>query len=59
VVRAYADYEDTKPRIEGLVVAVARATIGTTEGTFRGHRLVVKRPRCRLRFLQASEWEGI
>src|SRR5947199_10385062 len=34
---AYADYEDTMARIEELIRTAARATLGTTEVSFRGH----------------------
>jgi lysyl-tRNA synthetase, class II len=56
---AYADYEDTMARIEDLVAAVARETVGTTTVTFRGHEIDLAPPWRRLSLLGALEAEGV
>jgi lysyl-tRNA synthetase class 2 len=56
---AYADYEDTMARVEDLVAAVARETIGTTQVTFRGQEIDLAPPWRRLRLAEALEAEGI
>jgi lysyl-tRNA synthetase, class II len=56
---AYADYEDTMARIEDLVAAVARATIGTTQVSFRGHDVDLKPPWRRLKLIDALEQESV
>jgi lysyl-tRNA synthetase class 2 len=40
---AYADYQDTMARMEGLVARVAEETLGTTRVTFRGHEIELGR----------------
>jgi lysyl-tRNA synthetase, class II len=56
---AYADYTDTMARIEELVGTVARETIGTTQVTFRGHKVDLKAPWRRLKLLDALEENGL
>jgi len=56
---AYADYEDTMARVEDLVAAVARETIGTTQVTFRGQEIDLAPPWRRLRLVEALEAEGV
>jgi lysyl-tRNA synthetase class 2 len=56
---AYADYEDTMARIEDLVAAVARATIGTTRVSFRRHDVDLKPPWRRLKLIDALEQESV
>jgi lysyl-tRNA synthetase class 2 len=56
---AYADYEDTMARVEDLVAAVARETIGTTQVTFRGQEIDLATPWRRLRLVEALEAEGV
>jgi len=56
---AYADYEDTMARMEDLVAAVARETIGTTQVTFRGQEIDLAPPWRRLRLVEALEAEGV
>jgi lysyl-tRNA synthetase class 2 len=48
---AYADYEDTMRRMENLIEHVARATLGTTVTTFRGHEVDLKVPWRRIRLV--------
>src|SRR5918996_24713 len=50
---AYADYEDTMRRIEELVEAVARETIGTTRVSFRGHEVDLAAPWKRMELVGA------
>ena len=52
---AYAAYRDTMERIEDLVAAVARETIGTTEVIFRGHAIDLQPPWRRLGLVEALE----
>jgi lysyl-tRNA synthetase, class II len=52
---AYADYRDTMARVEELVEQVAREVLGTTEVTFRGHRIDLQAPWRRVRFVDALE----
>ena len=56
---AYADYRDTMERIEDLVAAVARDTIGTTEVVFRGHAIDLQPPWRRLGLVEALEGHGV
>jgi lysyl-tRNA synthetase class 2 len=56
---AYADYEDTMARIEDLVAAVARETIGTTTVTFRGRDIDLAPPWRRIRLADVLEREGM
>jgi lysyl-tRNA synthetase class 2 len=56
---AYADYRDTMDRIEELIELVALDTIGTTEVSYRGHDLDLKRPWRRLRLVDALEEHGM
>ncbi|MDP9231688.1 MAG: lysine--tRNA ligase [Actinomycetota bacterium] len=56
---AYADYTDTMARIEELIEAVARETIGGTEVTFRGHEIDLKAPWRRLKLVDALEEHGL
>jgi lysyl-tRNA synthetase, class II len=48
---AYADYQDTMARMERLVEHVARATLGTTVTTFKGHEVDLKAPWKRVRLV--------
>lgn len=56
---AYASYEDAMVRVENLVERVARATLGTTTVTFRGHEVDVKAPWRRLRLADALAEHGL
>jgi lysyl-tRNA synthetase, class II len=56
---AYADYRDTMARVERLVETVARDVLGTTEVEFRGHRIDLKAPWERRRFVDALDAEGL
>ena len=56
---AYADYRDTMERIERLIEAVARETLGTTTVTFKGRELDVKAPWRRLRLPDALAEHGL
>jgi lysyl-tRNA synthetase class 2 len=56
---AYADYTDTMERCETLVDQVARATIGGTKTTFRGHELDLAKPWARVKFVDALEAHGV
>jgi lysyl-tRNA synthetase class 2 len=56
---AYADYRDTMERMERLVEHVARATIGRTAVTFRGHDVDVKAPWKRVTLIDALEEQGL
>jgi lysyl-tRNA synthetase class 2 len=56
---AYADYEDTMRRVEELVEAVARETIGTTTVSFRGHEVDLKAPWKRLKLVDELERRGV
>jgi lysyl-tRNA synthetase, class II len=56
---AYADYEDTMRRIEELVEAVARETLGTTKVTFRGHDVDLKAPWKRIKLIDALDERGV
>src|SRR5437667_5558872 len=56
---AYADYNDTMARIEELVEAVARETVGTTKVTFRGHEVDLAAPWRRVKLVDALEERGL
>jgi lysyl-tRNA synthetase class 2 len=56
---AYADYEDTMVRIEELVAAVARDTLGGTAVEFRGHSVDLAPPWHRLPLVDALEERGL
>jgi lysyl-tRNA synthetase class 2 len=56
---AYADYNDTMERTETLVERAAKAAIGTTKVTFRGHEVDLARPWRRLKFAEALEEKGV
>jgi lysyl-tRNA synthetase class 2 len=56
---AYADYRDTMERFETLVETVARAVLGTTRVTYRGHDVDLKRPWRRLKLVDALEQHGL
>jgi lysyl-tRNA synthetase, class II len=56
---AYADYEDTMARIEGLVAEAAQAAIGTTRISFREHEVDLKPPWRRTKLIDALEQEGV
>jgi lysyl-tRNA synthetase class 2 len=56
---AYADYRDTMARIEELVAAVARETIGGTLVDFRGEQIDLAPPWRRLRLVDALADEGV
>jgi lysyl-tRNA synthetase class 2 len=50
---AYADYTDTMARMEELVETVALEVCATTEFTYRGHQVDVRRPWRRLKLVDA------
>jgi lysyl-tRNA synthetase, class II len=52
---AYADYEDTMVRVEGLLERVATEVLGTTRVSFRGHEVDLRTPWRRLRFVDALD----
>ncbi len=52
---AYADYEDTMARIEGLIERVATDVLGTTRVTFKGDEISLSKPWRRVRFVDALE----
>ncbi len=56
---AYADYRDTMARIEELVAHVARAVLGTTKVSFRGHELELAPPWARVTFVGSLEEHGL
>jgi lysyl-tRNA synthetase class 2 len=56
---AYADYRDTMERTETVVELAAKAAIGGTKVTFRGHEVDVARPWRRLGFVEALEEKGV
>jgi lysyl-tRNA synthetase class 2 len=56
---AYADYEDTMARVEGLVAEVVREAIGTTKVSFRGHDADLEPPWRRIKLIDALEAEGV
>ncbi|MFN2467486.1 MAG: lysine--tRNA ligase [Gaiellaceae bacterium] len=56
---AYADYADTMVRIEDLVAAVARETLGGTQVEFRGHTIDLAPPWRRLPFVDALAEQGL
>ncbi len=56
---AYADYTDTMERCETLVEQAARATVGGTTTTFRGHDLELAKPWARVKFVDALEAHGV
>jgi lysyl-tRNA synthetase class 2 len=56
---AYADYEDTMRRMEELVETVARAVLGTTKLSFRGHDVDLVAPWKRIKLLDALEERGL
>jgi lysyl-tRNA synthetase class 2 len=56
---AYADYTDTMERCETLVEQAARATVGGTKTTFRGHELELDKPWARVKFVDALDAHGV
>jgi lysyl-tRNA synthetase class 2 len=56
---AYADYQDTMQRIEGLVESVAAEATGATDITFRGHEVDLRAPWKRVRLVDALEEHGL
>jgi lysyl-tRNA synthetase class 2 len=56
---AYADYRDTMARIEELVEVAALEVLGTTNVTFRGREVDVKRPWRRVRLADALAEHGV
>ena len=56
---AYADYRDTMERFEDLVETVALETLGTTQVTYRGHEVDLKKPWRRVRLVEALEQQGL
>jgi lysyl-tRNA synthetase, class II len=56
---AYADYTDTMERCETLVEQAARATVGGTKTTFRGHDLELAKPWARVKFVDALDAHGV
>jgi len=55
---AYADYKDTAVRLKALVQHAARATIGGTKTTFRGHEVDFAEFQ-EIRFVEALEAHGV
>jgi len=55
---AYADYRDTMERTETLVERAARAAIGRTKVTFRGHEVELAKPWRRVKFIEALDGKG-
>jgi lysyl-tRNA synthetase, class II len=55
---AYADYRDTMERCETLVEQAARATVGGTKVTFRGHEIELAKPWRRVGFVEALAQRG-
>jgi lysyl-tRNA synthetase class 2 len=56
---AYADYTDTMERCETLVEQAARATVGGTKTSFRGHDLELAKPWARVKFVDALDAYGV
>jgi lysyl-tRNA synthetase, class II len=56
---AYADYRDTMARFETLVETVALTVLGTTQVTYRGHEIDLRRPWRRLKLIEALEEHGV
>ena len=56
---AYADYEDTMERIEGLVSTVAREVLGRTSLSFRGQEVDLAPPWRRVAFVASLEEHGL
>ena len=56
---AYADYRDTMARFETLVETVASTVLGTTQVTYRGHEIDLRRPWRRLKLIEALEEHGV
>src|SRR5437879_6641004 len=56
---AYADYRDTMARMEELVEFVARATIGGTKTTYRGHEVDLRSPWRRAKLVDALDEQGL
>ena len=52
---AYADYQDTMARIEGLIERVATDVLGTAQVTFKGEEISLSKPWRRVRFVDALE----
>jgi lysyl-tRNA synthetase class 2 len=56
---AYVDYRDTMERFETLVETVALEVLGTTQVTYRGHEIDVKRPWRRVKLVDALSEHGV
>jgi lysyl-tRNA synthetase, class II len=56
---AYADYEGAMERLENLLERVARATLGTTRVSFRGHDVDLKAPWRRVKLTDALGEHGL
>ena len=56
---AYADYRDTMARMETLVEHVARESLGTTEVTFKGHKVDLRAPWRRVPLTEALAEHGL
>ena len=56
---AYADYRDTMARMETLVEHVARESLGTTEVTFKGHKVDLRAPWRRVPLTEALAGHGL
>jgi lysyl-tRNA synthetase, class II len=56
---AYADYRDTMARMEELVETVALAVADTTQLTYRGHEVDMKRPWRRVKLVDALDALGL
>jgi lysyl-tRNA synthetase class 2 len=55
---AYADYVDTMARIEKMLERVALEVLGTTRIEFRGHKVDLKAPWKRVRFVESLDSLG-
>jgi lysyl-tRNA synthetase class 2 len=56
---AYVDYRDTMERFETLVETVALQVLGTTQVTYRGHEIDLKRPWRRVKLVDALSEHGV
>src|SRR5436190_12376937 len=56
---AFADYRDTMDRFEELVETVALEVLGTTNVTYRGQAVDLRRPWRRLKLVDALEEHGL
>jgi lysyl-tRNA synthetase class 2 len=56
---AYVDYRDTMERFETLVETVTLAVLGTTQVTYRGHEIDLRRPWQRVKLVDALSEHGV